>query len=82
MYISLCKSVCNLPDDKLGKLFRAIVDYQDTGNDVTTPDLQIALNFFIERFKIDKQAYDERCQKNRENIKARWKKDSDTTEYD
>ena len=82
MYITLCKSVFNLPDAQLGKLFRAIVEYQDTGKDVTTPDLQIALNFFIERFKVDKQAYEERCQKNRESINIRWKKKADTNEYD
>ena len=80
IYKSHYSPISGLSDEQLGRLFRAIFQWQ-CGEDVTPgPDLAVAFGFFENQFRIDDAKYLERCGKNRENIKSRWSKN--TTEYD
>lgn len=62
-----------LPDDERGRLILAILDYAEHG---TLPELSDAANmcFSFIRAQIDRDSakYEERCQKNRANVKKRW----------
>lgn len=57
-----------MSDQELGRLFRALMEYSETG---TSPELtgreSIAFDFIADEIDRDKSAYSETCRKNREN---------------
>ena len=72
-----------LTDEQLGKLFRGMLDYFVTGK---APKFTGVLKFsFIpikQQMDRDKEKYDTKCEKNRNNIKRYWDKvKSDSNEY-
>lgn len=72
--------ISHLTDESLGSLFRAIFEYQDGKEpelDPTSPEF-MAFQFFRNQFDRDLAKYEDRCKKNKENIRKRW----NTTEYD
>lgn len=73
--------VDRLSDEEAGQLLRGMLDYFLTGKE---PKFQGVLEFVFIPIKqqMDRNAdkYEQRCEKNRENIKKRWSKD--TTVYD
>lgn len=72
----------NLTDQEVGRLFRALLEYSETGE---APELtgreSIAFDFIADDIDRARERYDDSCRKNAENIKRRWSKE-DTTEYE
>ncbi len=72
----------NLTDQEVGRLFRALLEYSETGE---APELtgreSIAFDFIADDIDRARERYDDSCRKNAENVKKRWSKE-DTTEYD
>lgn len=83
MYYDLLEQLQDFTDEQFGKITRAMIKYDRDGIEPQFNDIQIKLAFNILKPTIDrnKQEYQEKCDKNRENINKRWKK-QDTNEYD
>lgn len=79
-YHSYFKKCEKLTDQELGRLFRALLIYSETGErQELTGRESIAFDFIADDIDRAKQSYDDRCKKNRENIKKRY---DNTNEYD
>lgn len=72
LYCSLLKPVQGLSDEALGRLFRALYDYQTTGSEDVADDIAIPFAYIVNQFKVDEEKYERKCLKNRENIARRW----------
>lgn len=83
LYRSFYGPIKKMTNNQLGRLFRAIFEYQISGESARDTDIEMALGFFINQFKIDEDKYQERCAKNRDNIMKRWSNiHNDTNEYE
>ena len=71
-----------LPDDKAGQLIKHVFDYVNDKNP-QTDDLVINIAFepIKNKLKIDLKKWEQKCEKNKENILKRWNK-KDTNVYD
>ena len=82
LYYSYREQLEILPDDERGRLIIALLDYAENG---TIPSLEGASNmafaFIKAQIDRDTEKYNERCQKNRDNIRKRWNPEN-TNEYD
>ena len=71
--------VDELDDEQAGKLFRAMLTYFATGK---APKFDGVLKYvwipIKQQMDRDKEKYDAKCEKNRENVKKRWER---TNEY-
>lgn len=76
--------VDELDNEEAGIIFKAIYEYEVNKVEINLPKtLKIVFKQF--KVKLDNYdgAYEEKCQRNRENIRKYWeKKKADTTEYD
>lgn len=83
MYYDLLEQLKDFTDEQFGKVVRAIIKYDKDGIEPRINDSQIKLAFNILKPTIDrnKQEYQDKCNKNRENINKRWNKQN-TNEYD
>ena len=83
VYNGFYEPIKAMPDEVLGRLFRAIFQYNIDGSEPTDADLIMPFAFFKNQFRVDANKYQARCEKNRENVKTRWsgesRKQSDTT---
>ena len=85
MFFRYRESFTRLTDEQVGRIIRAAIDYAADGK---TPRLSPveAIAFQFIRGDIDRaaQAYEERCEKNRQNVQKRWESDgpADTDEYE
>lgn len=74
----------SLSDESLGKIFRAVFQYQIDGKvsdlEESTPEF-MAFQFFRNQFDRDLQKYEDRCRKNSDNIRKRWNS-NDTNEFE
>ena len=52
IYNAYYKSIEHLPDEKLGKLFRAMFEYQNNMESKLEPEIQMAFNFIKNQFII------------------------------
>ena len=68
--------------ERVGKLFMALCDFAEFGTtDVVMDSItRLAYTVLTPRMKDDKEKYQSRCDKNRNNINKRWQ--NNTTEYD
>ena len=89
LYRSLLKPIQGLSDEALGRLFRAIYEYQENGSTGVDSDIAIPFAYIVNQFRIDDDKYAQKCQRNRENIARRWRPgdsedegENDTTVYD
>ena len=89
LYRSLLKPIQGLSDEALGRLFRAIYEYQENGSTDVDSDIAIPFAYIVNQFRIDDDKYAQKCQRNRENIARRWRPgdsedegETDTTVYD
>ena len=86
MYHSYEKTLEKLSDQELGRLIRALLKYSSTGErEQLTGRESIALDFIAADIDRAKDAYDQKCAKNRQNILKRWGDPvdpDDTTVYD
>lgn len=84
IYKSFYEPLRVLSDDQIGRLFRAIFEYQINGTTKVDNDIKMGFEFFKNQFRIDDEKYDKRCKKNQENIEKYWKNKEnkqDTNEY-
>ena len=72
IYLSFYPPIKSLSDEQLGRLFRAIFEWQMNGNADVSDDIAMAFAFFVERFKADREKYEETCERRKEAINSRW----------
>ena len=69
LYTSFYEPLKMLSEKQLGKLFRAIFEYQINGNTPIDTDIQMAFAFIKNQLDIDNSKYQERIRKNAQNGK-------------
>lgn len=78
-YHSYLKGMSKLSDAECGRLFRALLEYSATGAE---PELRgnegIIFPMMAQQIDREKQAYEDKCKKNRASIRKRW----DSNEYE
>lgn len=67
IYKSFYGPIEGLTDEQLGRLFRAIFQWQINGQADPDKDIQVAFGFIVNQFVIDNNKYQERCEKNQAN---------------
>ena len=67
IYKSFYPAIEDLTNEQLGKLFRAIFEYQITETDCTDPDIMMAFKFFKNQFRLDAAKYEKVVNRNRAN---------------
>lgn len=83
MYYDILEQLEDFTDEQFGKITRAIIKYDQTGETTEFDDPILKMAFKILKPTLDrnKKEYEEKCEKNRQNVLKRWGKD-DTNEYD
>lgn len=71
LYCSLLKPVQGLSDEALGRLFRALYDYQTTGSEDVSDDIAIPFAYIVNQFKVDAEKYERIVEKRREAGRTR-----------
>ena len=71
LYCSLLKPVQGLSDEALGRLFRALYDYQTTGSEDVSNDIAIPFAYIVNQFKVDAEKYERIVEKRRDAGRAR-----------
>ena len=71
LYCSLLKPVQGFSDEALGRLFRALYDYQTTGSEDVSDDIAIPFAYIVNQFKVDAEKYERIVEKRREAGRAR-----------
>ena len=74
IYKSFYAPISKMSNEQLGRLFRAIFEYQINGREDVDDDLQMAFGFFINQFWIDEQKYQVKVEKLKNNANKRWQK--------
>ncbi len=69
LYTSFYEPLKTLSNEQLGKLFKAIFEYEINGIEDVETDIQIAFAFIKNQLLLDSQKYEAKCQKNKENGK-------------
>ena len=69
LYTSFYEPIKTLSEKQLGKLFKAIFNYQIDCNTQVDSDIQMAFAFIKNQFDIDERKYQEKIRKNAENGK-------------
>lgn len=86
LYTSYYAIIEGLTDAQLGQLTRAIFRYARDGEVVALePVVQMAFAFIKDNIDRNADKYQQKCERNRENIRKRWEKkksESDTNVYD
>lgn len=67
IYKSFYKPISKLSDKQLGRLFRAIFEYNINGVVSVEEDIEMAFEFFKNQFEIDEEKYQSKVERNREN---------------
>lgn len=86
IYKSFYKPISKLSDKQLGRLFRAIFEYNINGVVSVEEDIEMAFEFFKNQFDLDNEKYQSKVERNRDNArrggiaKANAKKTSETSE--
>ena len=69
LYNSHYELIKDLSDEQLGKLYRAIFEYQ-LGNEIEiADDIKFAFRFIYNQIKLDTEKYNKKCLQNKENGK-------------
>jgi hypothetical protein len=73
----LYKGIMHLPDDEIGKLFRALHEYHMDGEVKTDlpPEVDIIFRFYRLQMDEDNQLYQDKCDRNRHIAFKRWSKE-------
>jgi len=83
VYADLADTLEELSDEEAGVLFKAMMTYFVDGSE---PKLPRALRFAFlpvrHQMDRDREKYDRRCERNRENVRKRWEQKEDTNVYD
>jgi hypothetical protein len=67
LYKSFYAPVRNLSDKQLGRLFRALFNYQIEGSTQVDADLEMAFGFFRNQMDLDEAKYQDKVRVNKEN---------------
>ena len=67
IYKSFYPAIEDLTNEQLGKLFRAIFEYQINATDCTDSDIMMAFKFFKNQFRLDAAKYEKVVNRNRAN---------------
>lgn len=80
MFFRYRESFTGLTDEQVGRIILAAIDYAADGKTPRLPPVENMAFAFI-RGDIDRavQAYEERCEKNRQNVQKRWEAEGDTS---
>ena len=72
----LREKIEDLNNEQIGELFKAILDYEIDGTLplFTDKELKIAFKFIKVGLDIDREKYQETCEKRKQNIQKRWDK--------
>lgn len=83
IYYDILEQLEDFTDEQFGHLLRAVIKYDMTG---VEPDfkgeMKIAFKCMKPILVKNKEDYEQKCQKNRENVIKRWKNTKHTNEYD
>lgn len=67
IYKSFYEPIKFFNDEQLGRLFRAIFEYQISQNENVDNDIRIAFEFFKNQFRLDNLKYEKICERNKKN---------------
>ena len=67
VYKKFYDPIKNLENEQLGRLFRAIFEFQIYNKECEDKDIKIAFDFFKAQFIVDNEKYEKICEKNRRN---------------
>lgn len=83
MYYDILEQLEDFSDEQFGKITRAIINYDKTGDIPEFEDFSMKVAFKMLKPILDrnKQEYEELCEKNRQNVQKRWQKQN-TTVYE
>ena len=83
LYKSHYEPISVLTDEQLGRLFRAIFQWQINGkaDPEPGPDIAMAFGFILNQFRIDNEKYKNRCDQNRDNVLSRWEAEKKVQSY-
>lgn len=76
VYYDILEQLEDFTDEQVGKIFRAMVDYDK--NDILpnfTGAMKLAFKFIKQSLDINKEKYKNICERNRANIRKRWEED-------
>lgn len=72
-YHSYRRKIAKLSDQEVGRLFRSLLEYSETGEtQELTGREAVAFDFIADDIDRAKEAYAEKCEKNRSKAKKRW----------
>ena len=81
VYYEILEQLEDFTDEQVGKMFRAMVEYDKNGVEPNfSGEMKVAFKFIKLSIDKNKEEYTKKCDKNRENVMKRWNKD--TNEYD
>ena len=67
IYKSFYEPIKLFNNEQLGRLFRAIFEYQISQNENVDNDIRIAFEFFKNQFRLDNLKYEKICERNKKN---------------
>lgn len=84
-YYEYIEQLQDLDDKQFRKVLEAMVIYDETGKIIELDSItKMAFNFIKKRIDYDKDTYNKKCEKNKQNIQNYWneRKQSNTNEYE
>lgn len=84
-YYEYIEQLQDLDDKQFRKVLEAMVIYDETGKIIELDSItKMAFNFIKKRIDYDKDTYNKKCEKNKQNIQNYWneRKQSNTSEYE
>lgn len=76
VYYEIIEQLEDFTDEQVGKIFRAMVDYDRNGTIPNfTGTMKLAFKFIKQNLDINKEKYKNICERNRANIRKRWEED-------
>ena len=72
LYTKFYTAIRTLSDEQLGRLFRAIFEYETDGTENTQPDIGMAFTFIKNQLDVDAEKYLTACEKKAQAVKKRW----------
>lgn len=82
-YYSYRKKIAKLSDQEVGRLFRHLLEYGETGEtEELTGREAVAFDFIADDIDRAKKAYDDRCNTNRKNVEKRYDRIQSNTTVD
>ena len=81
LYFDRLPYLNRMDDTQRGKLFLWIMEYAQYGVIPEIEDAMLGMAWDVVKpaIDLDTERYEAKCERNRENIQKRWKKDSNTT---